>query len=371
MSVVKTPKFLLGLAVITLFSNTTYADTNITPKIINGSDAATQEVPWQVFVQVHDKLKGNSSCGGVVLNSHWILTAAHCVDVSSNDNLWTAADPEDVYVGSGMTSLDDDNMKVTHAEKVIINPHYFKAFPYKDIALVKLKYPVSEKNKPIKLLSLEGQQALDLEMALGTAGNVYTSGWGRTSNDTNREDSKRVNLQRTVLTGVDDSRCGQAWSAKQWFNDFGDNYICANSDVAGVCSGDSGGPLVWQDKSHSADADKGYRLVGITSFVHKSRCANNSYPDVFTQVSGAKDWILQQVNGYGEPNSTFEYDIFHPENNPPELNEPNIQGKEQKDSSSGGGSIGYLTLFMIAILTFFKTGNGIYCPTSSSDRSSK
>ena len=352
MSVVKTPKKLLGLAVIALFSNTTSAYANITSKIINGDEAATKEVPWQVYVEVHDETKGNSSCGGVVLNSNWILTAAHCVDVSMNDSYYNVANAGDVFVGSGMTSLKDNDMSVSVAKQVIIHPDYYKELPYKDIALIQLRYPVSKKATAIKMLSLTEQEALDLELDLATDSNVYASGWGRTSNDSSLEDTKRLNLQKTVLTGVNDQRCAQAWGLDEWFSKFGDNYVCANSENAGVCNGDSGGPLVWQDKSHAADADKGYRLVGITSFVHKSRCANSDYPDVFTQVSGSKEWILEQITDYQEPNSNFVFDIFHPEKNGPDVQDPESRDSEQKKSSSGGGSLGYLSLLLISLLTY-------------------
>ena len=354
MSVVKIPKTLLSLAVISLFSNSTQAYTNITPKIINGDEAATQEAPWQVYIEVHDDIKGNFSCGGVVLNSNWILTAAHCVDVSMNDSYKLAAEAGDVFVGSGMTSLKDSDMSVSVAKKVIIHPDYYKDFPYKDIALIQLRYPVSKNSTAIKMLSLTEQEALDIELDLVTEKNLYASGWGRTSNDYSQEDTKRLNLQKAVLTGVNDKSCGQAWRRDEWFEKFGDNYICANSNAAGVCNGDSGGPLVWQDKSHAADADKGYRLVGITSFSHKSKCANSDYPDVFTQVSGAKEWILEQITDYQEPNVKLEFDIFHPENNPPDLQDPGSKDSEQKASSSGGGSVGYPSLLLFSLLTYLR-----------------
>ena len=49
---------------------------NIGPYIINGQWAARGAWPWQIML----KLNGGFICGGVVLNSRWILTAAHCVE---------------------------------------------------------------------------------------------------------------------------------------------------------------------------------------------------------------------------------------------------------------------------------------------------
>ncbi|PSW15695.1 hypothetical protein C9J01_01360 [Photobacterium rosenbergii] len=364
MSVVKTSKYLLGLAIITLFSNTTYAYTNIAPRILNGADASAEEVPWQVYVEVHDDIKGNSSCGGVVLNNHWILTAAHCVNVSMDDKYWQAARAGDVFVGSGMTSLKDNTMSVSVAEKVIIHPDYFNDIPYKDIALIKLRYPVSARAKAIKMMNLEEQKALDIELGLAVENNVFASGWGRTSNNTSQVDTKRFNLQKTLLNGVDDQTCASAWGLEDWFDKHGDNYLCANSEVAGMCNGDSGGPLVWQDKDHVADADKGYRLVGITSFVHKSRCANSNYPDVFTQVSGVKEWVVDHIDGYQEPTEKLDYDVFQSENNVPDVNEPETRDSDQKQSSSGGGSTDYFSLLFILLVTLLKRTNNFFNSTA-------
>ena len=44
-------------------------------KIVGGTIVTKGEYPWQALV-----LPGRTLCGGTVMSSMWILTAAHCLD---------------------------------------------------------------------------------------------------------------------------------------------------------------------------------------------------------------------------------------------------------------------------------------------------
>jgi len=52
-------------------------------RIVGGEDAAPHEFPWQISMQIFlpKKNKIEHFCGGSILNDHWILTAAHCLDM--------------------------------------------------------------------------------------------------------------------------------------------------------------------------------------------------------------------------------------------------------------------------------------------------
>ncbi|XP_026548840.1 ovochymase-1 [Notechis scutatus] len=53
--------------------------------IIGGEEACPHCWPWQVSLH----FLGDYRCGGAVINSTWVLTAAHCVKITNNPSYWT------------------------------------------------------------------------------------------------------------------------------------------------------------------------------------------------------------------------------------------------------------------------------------------
>ena len=67
--------FAVGTAGSVGASGALAAPSSPVPRIVGGSPTTITDVPWQVLIIVGGKL-----CGGSIISSTWILTAAHCVN---------------------------------------------------------------------------------------------------------------------------------------------------------------------------------------------------------------------------------------------------------------------------------------------------
>ncbi|MFD2179492.1 serine protease [Veronia pacifica] len=336
------------LALNVVLSGISYAELNtqqvdkmtpptVSPYIVAGKPAQNGEVPWQVYL-----VAGNFTCGGAVISREYILTAAHCVDSNHKDGKVEAIEPSRIRVYAGFTyrgavNFNNSGYQVSEAH---IYTDYKEANLRGDLALLKLSTSLPESVKPIRLLPPSKQVELDSEFKSGKTKNLFVSGWGKTGTDLQNDG----HLYRTHLTGIPDYQC--SWMDHDYP---GYAHICASDPrrATGTCSGDSGGPLVWQDPSHTADADRGYRVVGIVSFGSAEGCGLTYREDVFTQVSSYFNWIDKTIEGgYQSTESRFTVDIFDPD----EMDYPStplsVQSEPQNQSA---GAIQWVLFVLIGL----------------------
>ncbi|WP_102389648.1 S1 family peptidase [Enterovibrio norvegicus] len=300
------------------------------PRIVGGGFAPISDAPWQVVLDLNGAL-----CGGAIISSGYVLTAAHCVERASASNITVYAGIEDLNLADG------NGIAVA---SVVTNPNYNSSTLTADVALIQLAGALPSNAKPIQLVDSDDQGNLDAEFALAEDQNLYVSGWGETSTDGN---VSRY-LKRTYLDGVSDNSCGWTNSNGVLIQAAADAYICGNDPLVstGVCSGDSGGPLVWQAPSNASDADRGYRLVGLVSFSSIRGCALTDVEDGFTQLNTYRDWISDNMNGgYSNPNVSFDADIFDASRTYSPLGD-----------GGGGGSVSLYALLLLS----FSLGLSIY-----------
>ncbi|KAK7482048.1 hypothetical protein BaRGS_00026740, partial [Batillaria attramentaria] len=110
-------------------------------RVVKGQDVTKGEVPWMAMVLTH----GTFQCGGSVLDSTHILTAAHCV-TSEIYSFWSTMSPYDMKVIVGKHSKEvTDSWLADPAEqrisvaKVIPHPRYDRDSLEGDLAILVLR----------------------------------------------------------------------------------------------------------------------------------------------------------------------------------------------------------------------------------------
>ncbi|XP_069354761.1 CLIP domain-containing serine protease HP8-like, partial [Maniola hyperantus] len=252
-----------------------------------GTITEFEEHPWLTMIR-HDKFRDSRIyCGGVLISSRYVLTAAHCVDVL---NLPQNGKATHVRLGEWNTSsvIDcvwgDCNQPPLDVpvEEVVLHEDYagHDGNQQNDIALLRLAYDVtfSDFVKPICL-------PIDTSLAQKTfeGYNLEVAGWGNT--DTNQFLS--AVKQKARLSVQNNSVCSQIYM--MYDIDITEKHICAGKVFSeDPCTGDSGGPLMVKINGN-------WMVLGVESYSPSPCGTANRWPGVYTKVTAFVDWILSKL----------------------------------------------------------------------------
>jgi secreted trypsin-like serine protease len=331
-----------------------------TAKIIGGIESSQAEVPWQAYLNMTYST-GNGSetfvCGGVVIASRVVLTAAHCMQ-----NGKTTVQAENVKVWAGITSVF--NARTSNAApvtKVILHPSYNEGRFANDIALIVLGTSLPVESIPILPATRAEQELADNEFVNGWVANgqrpanLLVSGWGSTQTDPNNS-SGSTTLRQTLLSGVPDSTCDSVWGSNINANDLS-IFLCASSPSPLLsrdsCFGDSGGPLVWQNTQRASDSDFGLRLVGLVSF--GEGCAGQ-LPGVYTEVAQYNDWIVGLLSSELkiETVTTPQFTVNPFNSDYTDAGTDIVSPSTTNVTSDGGGSFGFFSVLLMAVFIHWR-----------------
>uniref|UniRef100_A0A182Q8F9 trypsin n=1 Tax=Anopheles farauti TaxID=69004 RepID=A0A182Q8F9_9DIPT len=249
----------LALAVNPKASTTQISDYANEERIVGGVPVDIRDFPYQVSLR-----RGRHFCGGSVIDSQWILTAAHCTRTVNTRNLWIRA-------GSSHVNEGGQSVKV---RRIVHHPKQSSWSDY-DFSLLQLDQPLnlSESIQPIPLRRRPSNTTEDDagELVDGTVCKV--SGWGNTHNP----DESSLILRAASVPLTNHQRCSEAYEG---IGPITESMICAGYDEGGKdsCQGDSGGPLVCEGQ-----------LSGVVSW--GKGCAESGYPGVYAKVATAAEWI--------------------------------------------------------------------------------
>ena len=298
-----------------LKSNSNQTEEDLT-RIYGGTVAKTNQWPWQISVRIlsDDKMTKKHHCGGSVINSNYVISAAHCfknqldenpnfsVDILTNADKWDLANEfYKVYTGPEVLQYFRKQEFVYYifkSERIVVHPQYLGPPDYSnDVAVIQLQHHIPfnhpafyEKVMPICLETEEtmpdNPNSYNLNKQTYQDTGFWVTGWGKESDEVIRSPQ----LMAVNLPFVDFDQC------KRRYETYHRNYVvnelmlCAGGEEGkDSCQGDSGGPLVRRFYSQQ------WLLSGIVSF--GSSCGARGIPGIYTKVSKIADWVYDQTAG--------------------------------------------------------------------------
>jgi len=227
------------------------------PSIVGGVPATAGDFPFIVSFQKN----GQHFCGGSLLDSTTVLTAAHCVDGQSLSGLTVRAGTLTRNAG-GVTAA---------VSELHVHPNYDENTQDSDLGILKLATPIPE-SSTVKYATLAAAGSDPVGNTTATV-----AGWGNTQNSS----ESTTTLRRVDVPIVLRETCVADYAADSPPKEVTENMVCAGLDAGGKdsCQGDSGGPIV---------DDQG-TVIGAVSW--GTGCALAGFPGVYARVGSLRAFI--------------------------------------------------------------------------------
>merc|ERR1712088_749918 len=160
-------------------------------RIVGGQETEEHEYPWQVGLVSRN---GRTPwCGGTLISSTHVLTAAHCTQTSASS----------IRVLLGEHSIADSDFNRVDVAEIINHPNYNSQTTDNDYAILRLSSPVAFTNEV-------SPACLPADLSATYAGVLATvTGWGTLSSGGNQPTA----LQEVDVTVTTNAVCNQAYGS--------------------------------------------------------------------------------------------------------------------------------------------------------------
>ncbi|KAK6469763.1 trypsin-like [Huso huso] len=222
-------------------------------KILGGYPCRRLTQPWQASLNL-----GYHACGGALLNSHWVISVAHC---------WFNPSRILVVLGEFDLSEHEGTEQPRRVSTALWHPLYDLRTRSHDVMLLRLAEPV---------LFTPYVRPVPLPVNCPATGTYCTvSGWGNTAGDGFVMPNKLRCAEAVIVSEPD---CEAAYPGMT-----PGTVLCAgnsNMGTSGPCQGDFGGALVCDGVIH-----------GIASWSEVCAHSEGARPTVYTKLCALLPWI--------------------------------------------------------------------------------
>jgi hypothetical protein len=206
--------------------------------IVGGNAIQIEAAPWAAFV-INTAGSPHNQCGGTVIDTLHIVTAAHCLYGLGSGSLAT---PDQLSVRAGLTMIGPlgagTGMEQDRGVASLrIHPSYLNGDIESpgDIAVITLSQPLDLSGPDVQAAALPAPNA-----AYPANKTLTLTGYGQEVQGTDPTEQ----LESTTVTVEPQGVCGQLSEFRRlmYFNN--GNEFCATSPASSGCGGDSGGGLI-------------------------------------------------------------------------------------------------------------------------------